>query len=172
MHLWFSYLHFSNFFIPVFYIFWNFYGSPQLFCMWRPHLILGTSSVASNMDLESLIKIEGNNDIKCIWYWNPKFSFSHGLRPLNNDKDVLQFFKDVLGYAQIDVYIKHNIDNPKVVDESDLGLNLDDDVQSTDFRNYDVIVDDVYNDNVEEVNSPNVDVDNSKFDDVQNDNVE
>ncbi|KAI5430121.1 hypothetical protein KIW84_034626 [Lathyrus oleraceus] len=43
----------------------------------------------SYMDVERLIKSEGYVHIKYLWYWNPVFSFARGLRPLNNDKEVL-----------------------------------------------------------------------------------
>lgn len=49
------------------------------------------------MQIESMIKGEGYFNIRCIWYWNPKFSFARGLRLLNNDLDVLAFIEDVNG---------------------------------------------------------------------------
>lgn len=60
-------------------------------------------------------------------YWNPRFNFSRGLRPLNNDNDMMIFAKYVIGYEVIDVYVEHNIDNPEIVDASELGINIDDD---------------------------------------------
>lgn len=59
--------------------------------------------------------------------WNPKFSFSRGLRPLNNDNDVMQFAKYVIGSEVIDVYVDHIIDNPEIMDASELGTKIDDD---------------------------------------------
>ncbi|KAI5439440.1 hypothetical protein KIW84_025005 [Lathyrus oleraceus] len=36
----------------------------------------------------------------CLWYWHPTYNFSRGLRPLNNDQDVLRFSKDVACMAK------------------------------------------------------------------------
>lgn len=66
----------------------------------------------SYMDVERLIKSEGYVDIKCLWYWNLVFSFARGLRPLNNDKDVLQFSKDVVGHEVMDAYVDHRVSDP------------------------------------------------------------
>lgn len=64
------------------------------------------------MDVKRLIKSESYVDIKCLWYWNNIFNFSRGLRPLNNDKDVLQFAKDVVGHEVIDVYVEDKLSDP------------------------------------------------------------
>lgn len=66
----------------------------------------------------NLIKSEGYKNIKCMWYWKLRFSFSCGLRPLNNDVDVLQFVKDVTRYKLVDLYVEHTIDDIEVLDES------------------------------------------------------
>lgn len=66
----------------------------------------------SYMDLDRLIKRQGYVDIKCMWCQNPIFNFSRGLRPLSNDKDVLQFAKHVVGYEVIYVYVKHKVSAP------------------------------------------------------------
>lgn len=73
----------------------------------------------SYMDLDILIKSKGYKDIRCMLYWNPRFNFSHGLRPLNNDNDVLQFAKDVIGFDVIDVYVEYNVDDPEIVNSSE-----------------------------------------------------
>lgn len=66
--------------------------------------------------------------------------FSRGIRILSNDVDILQFFKDVTGYELVDFYVEHNIDDLEVVDESELGRNVDDDddVQCSGFRSSNV----------------------------------
>lgn len=91
----------------------------------------------SYTQLESLIKSKGYKDIRCIWYWDPKYSFSRGLRPLNNDNDVLPFSKDVIGFELIDVYIEYNVDNLEMMDPNEVGTNFfdDGDVQYTGVRN-------------------------------------
>ncbi|KAI5407203.1 hypothetical protein KIW84_053451 [Lathyrus oleraceus] len=94
----------------------------------------------SYMDLEDMIKSEGYVNIKCLWYWHLAFSFSRGLRPLNNDQDVLQFSKDVVGYDVIDVYVEHSVGIPQFIDDSELAAELDaeDEVQCTGFKTADV----------------------------------
>ena len=81
----------------------------------------------SYMDLESLIQSEGYKNIKCLWYWDPAYRFSRGLRSLNNDQDVLQFSKDVIVYDVIDVYVEHNVKMLDIVDDSELDANIDGD---------------------------------------------
>ncbi|KAI5385535.1 hypothetical protein KIW84_072220 [Lathyrus oleraceus] len=49
------------------------------------------------------------------------------VRPLNNDQDVLQFLKDIVGYDVIDVYVEHSVGIPHIIDDSE--LNVEDDVQ-------------------------------------------
>ncbi|CAL5200759.1 unnamed protein product [Lathyrus oleraceus] len=90
----------------------------------------------SYMELEDMIKSEGYVNIKCLWYWNPTYSFSRGLRPLNNDQDVLQFSKDVVSYDVIDVYVEHSVGIPEIIDDSELDAKLDveDDIQCTRFK--------------------------------------
>ncbi|KAI5447598.1 hypothetical protein KIW84_015163 [Lathyrus oleraceus] len=90
----------------------------------------------SYMDLEDMIKSEGYVNIKCLWYWNPAYSFSHGLRPLSNDQDVLQFSKDVVGYDVIDVYVEHIVGILDIIDDSE--LDVEDDVQCIGFKSVDV----------------------------------
>ncbi|KAI5433592.1 hypothetical protein KIW84_020759 [Lathyrus oleraceus] len=75
------------------------------------------------MELEDMIKSEGYVNIKCLWYWNLRYSFSRGLRPLNNDQDILQFSKDVVGYDVIDVYVEHGIDEDYVVSDGSFKNN-------------------------------------------------
>lgn len=38
-------------------------------------------------------------------------SLRHGLRPLNNDGDVLKFVKDVKGFEIIEIYVEHMTDS-------------------------------------------------------------
>ncbi|KAI5445868.1 hypothetical protein KIW84_013915 [Lathyrus oleraceus] len=72
------------------------------------------------MELEDMIKSESYVNIKYLWYWNHAYRFSHGLRPLNNDQDVLQFSKDVVGYDII--YVFKSADVTK--DDSELDVNI------------------------------------------------
>ena len=71
----------------------------------------------SYKQLVDLIKSEGYKNIRCLWYWNPKFSFAHGLRSLNNDVDVLNFIKDIKGFDEADVYVEHSVDDPIDLEE-------------------------------------------------------
>ncbi|XP_058784528.1 uncharacterized protein LOC131659338 [Vicia villosa] len=80
----------------------------------------------SYMQLEGLIRNEGYMNIKCMWYWNPKFSFSRGLRPLNCDADVVKFVADVSGYELVDVYVEHSIGILDVIDE-EVEVEINDD---------------------------------------------
>ncbi|CAI8610236.1 unnamed protein product [Vicia faba] len=85
----------------------------------------------SYMDLENMIKEEGYMNIKCMWYWNPKYSFSRGLRPLNCDSDVLKLAEDIKGFNLVDVYVEHSIEVTHVEDNIDGCLNyVDDEVDS------------------------------------------
>lgn len=74
---------------------------------------------------------------------------------MNNDNNVLQFAKYVIGFEIIDVYVEHNVDNHEIVDARKLGTNIDDDdddVQCTSFRSANIEVNDsniVYEHNVE-----------------------
>ncbi|CAI8615409.1 unnamed protein product [Vicia faba] len=88
----------------------------------------------SYMNLKNLIKDEGYRNIKCTWYWNPKYSFSRGLRPLNCDSDVLKFAEDIKGFELVDVYVEHSIEVTPIEDDDYGGLNyvhdeVDSDVQ-------------------------------------------
>ncbi|KAK2427339.1 hypothetical protein QL285_025923 [Trifolium repens] len=85
------------------------------------------------MEIDGLIKSLGYASVKCLWYCDPSLSFSRGLRPLNNDNDLLNFVGDVKGFEVVDVYVEHIVDNPLVVSESD----VDDDenwVADSDFE--------------------------------------
>lgn len=72
----------------------------------------------SYMQLEGMIRNEGYTNIKCLWYWNPKFCFGRGLRPLSCDVDVLMFIEEANGFELIDVYVEHVIGNPEVIDNA------------------------------------------------------
>ncbi|KAI5399895.1 hypothetical protein KIW84_065004 [Lathyrus oleraceus] len=55
-------------------------------------------------------------------------SFARGLRPLNNDKDVLQFVEDVIGHRVMDVYVEHKVSDPHViVDPNEIENYIDED---------------------------------------------
>ncbi|CAL5204561.1 unnamed protein product [Lathyrus oleraceus] len=125
----------------------------------------------SYMDVEDMIKSEGYVNIKCLWYWHPAYSFSRGLRPLNNDQDVLQFSKDVVGYYVIDVYVEHNVGIPQIIDDSELVVELafeldaKDEVQCIGFKTTDVTEDVTI---VEEVSTEdeNIDLNGVAEDDI------
>ncbi|KAI5419925.1 hypothetical protein KIW84_043910 [Lathyrus oleraceus] len=129
------------------------------------------------MDLERLVKNEDYSNIRCMWYWNPRFSFSRGLRPLNNDNDVLIFSKDVIEYEEIVVYVEHNVEIPEIIDDSELGTTIDDDeVQCIGFKN---VTEEMNNPDHVEVNGQDVEddgnvvgADNIEDDVVGPDNVE
>lgn len=55
------------------------------------------------------------------------FSFSHDLRPLNCDDDVLKLIEDVNRFELVVVYVEHTIGKPDVVDEAKLGSDDNDD---------------------------------------------
>ncbi|CAI8589726.1 unnamed protein product [Vicia faba] len=66
-------------------------------------------------------------NIKCMWYWNPKYSFSRGLRPLNYDSGVLKLAEDIKGFDLVDVYVEHSIEVTPVEDNVDGCPNYVDD---------------------------------------------
>lgn len=76
----------------------------------------------SHKQLVDLIKSEEYKSITYLWYWNLGFSFARGLRPLNNDVDVLNFIEDISGFNVADVYVKHSVDNPIVKEEEIIAL--------------------------------------------------
>lgn len=69
----------------------------------------------SYMQVVELIKRGGYKDIKCMWYWNPMYIFSRGLRPLKCDNDVLQLTKDANVFELIYVYIEYNINQKELM---------------------------------------------------------
>ncbi|KAI5420325.1 hypothetical protein KIW84_044202 [Lathyrus oleraceus] len=86
----------------------------------------------SYMELKNMVKCEGYVNIKCLWYWNPAYSFSRGLRPLNNDQDVLQFSKDVvdaeddvqcIGFKSANVIEEVTTDRNGVIEEVTIDPN-------------------------------------------------
>ncbi|XP_058747460.1 uncharacterized protein LOC131620408 [Vicia villosa] len=78
----------------------------------------------SYMQFEKLIRKEGYRNIKCMWYWNPKYSFSRGLRPLNCDGDVLKLIEDLKGFDLVDIYVEHTVE---VLGDEDIVDHYDDD---------------------------------------------
>lgn len=70
----------------------------------------------SYMKIEELIKGEGYCNIQCLWYWNPNFSFFRGVRPLNNDNNLLRFMEDVRRFKVIDIYVEHKVEEVNVED--------------------------------------------------------
>ncbi|XP_058742388.1 uncharacterized protein LOC131614867 [Vicia villosa] len=78
----------------------------------------------SYMQFEKLIRKEGYRNIKCMWYWNPKYSFGRGLRPLNCDGDVLKLIEDLKGFDLVDVYVEHTVE---VLGDEDIVNHYDED---------------------------------------------
>ncbi|XP_058755282.1 uncharacterized protein LOC131628458 [Vicia villosa] len=119
----------------------------------------------SYIELEKLIHEVGYTSLKGIWYVNPRFSFSRGLTPIENDRDVLRFDKYVEGFDLVDVYVEHAIDIPVIVDEEELGNdgNLAENVAeggpNVEVENMDEGVTSVEVENVAE-GHPNVEVEN------------
>lgn len=72
------------------------------------------------MHLEGMIRIDRLTNVKCLWYWNPRFCFSRGLRPLNCDVDVLKFIEDGNGFELVDVYVDRAIGNLEVIYDAKL----------------------------------------------------
>ncbi|KAJ1406817.1 hypothetical protein SESBI_24792 [Sesbania bispinosa] len=66
----------------------------------------------THIELTKLIKNIGYSSFKCLWYRHPKFNLRKGLRPLNCDKDVLKFLKDVKDVVIVDLFVEHLIDTP------------------------------------------------------------
>lgn len=88
----------------------------------------------SYFELLELIKKEGYREIKCIPYWNPRFSFNCDLQTLNYDDDMLQLIKDADRCEVTNLYFKHIISEPDIVDEAKTGHGItsdDDEVHCT-----------------------------------------
>ncbi|CAK8541677.1 unnamed protein product [Lathyrus sativus] len=88
----------------------------------------------SYFELLELIKKDGYRDIMCIWYWNPRYSFTRGLRKIKGNGDVLRLIRDVDGCEVVDLYVEHSISVPDIVDDAEVGHDIisdDDDVQCT-----------------------------------------
>ena len=81
------------------------------------------------MQIEWMIKSEKYDNIRWLWYWNPKFSFSRSIIPIKCDTTVLKFDEDVNGFELVDVNLKHNIDNSDVIDEAKLRHDYDEEVR-------------------------------------------
>ncbi|XP_058784134.1 uncharacterized protein LOC131658902 [Vicia villosa] len=115
----------------------------------------------SYMQIEELINAHGYFNIKCLWYWNPNFSFSHGLRPLNNDSDVLRFMEDVRGFKVVDIYVEHKVEEVSIDDvifeeEVTVEVEVNNEEEVNVEENVEVEVDNKEEENVE------VEVDNKK----------
>ncbi|XP_058733531.1 uncharacterized protein LOC131605157 [Vicia villosa] len=100
-----------------------------------------------------------------MWYWNPKFSFSRGLRPLNCDKDVLKFVDDIKGFQLVDVYVEHTIEVTPVVEDYVDGCPnyVDDEAESDVEVEKEYVDDEVEKENVDtEVEKEHVDTEVEK----------
>ncbi|XP_058725212.1 uncharacterized protein LOC131596548 [Vicia villosa] len=127
----------------------------------------------SYMQFEKLIRKEGYRNIKCMWYWNPKYSFSRGLRPLNCDGDVLKLIEDLKGFALVDVYVEHTVEvlgDEDIVDhyDEDGGPNCAEDEVDSDVE---VVKDDDMPKNVD-ASDNEMDVNEADRGDVDTEHVE
>ncbi|CAI8588931.1 unnamed protein product [Vicia faba] len=119
----------------------------------------------SYMDIEKMIKNERYCNMRCLWYWNPKFSFSRGLQPLNDDKDVLRFMENVREFKLIDIYVEHKVEEVNIEDVRFDDANIEE-VYVEDANAEDVNGEAV---NVEEVNVEDANVEGAN---VEDENVE
>ena len=71
------------------------------------------------MDFMKVVKELGYVRIKGMWYHHLKLSLARGLRPLNNDADVLKFGEDMKGYDLGNIYVEHVVDEPEVLTEEE-----------------------------------------------------
>lgn len=72
------------------------------------------------MEIEEVINNLGYLRLKCLWYHYPKYSFEHGRKPLNNDKDVLKFWEDMFGYESVNIYVENVVDELDVITKGEL----------------------------------------------------
>ncbi|XP_058759381.1 uncharacterized protein LOC131632657 [Vicia villosa] len=127
----------------------------------------------SYMEIENMIKNEGYCNIRCLWYWHSKYAFSRGLRPLNDDKDVLNFMEDIRGYKLIDIYVEHkveevNIEDVRFNDAIDEEVNVEEaNVEEVNIE--EVIVED---ENVEEANGEDENVEDVNVEGVNSEDSE
>ncbi|XP_058755919.1 uncharacterized protein LOC131629134 [Vicia villosa] len=127
----------------------------------------------SYMEIEKMIKNEGYCNIRCLWFWHSKYAFSRGLRPLNDDKDVLNFMEDIRGYKLIDIYVEHkveevNIEDVRFDDAIDEEVNVEEaNVEEVNIE--EVIVED---ENVEEANGEDENVEDVNVEGVNSEDSE
>ncbi|KAI5412884.1 hypothetical protein KIW84_057491 [Lathyrus oleraceus] len=74
----------------------------------------------SYMDIKEVIKKLGYIRIKCMWYHDLKYSFEHGVKPINNDKDVLKFGEEMSGYEIASIYVEHVVNEPTIITEDEV----------------------------------------------------
>ncbi|XP_058765307.1 uncharacterized protein LOC131638779 [Vicia villosa] len=121
------------------------------------------------MDFIKVVNNLGYIRIKGMWYHHPKFSFERGLRPLNNDADVLKFGEDMNGYDVGNIYVEHIVDEPVVLSEEQVREYVEP-VQDTIEIESD---DEVHLDNSEEdedfVQDDKDDLGDSEFDELDED---
>src|ERR1051325_553313 len=125
-------------------------------------------ALMSYMDIEGLIKGEGYCNIQCLWDQDPKFSFSLGLRPLNNDQDVLKFVQDVRGFKVVDVYVEHKVEEVNIEDVNFEDVDVEE-VNDEEKNCEDVNVEDG---DVEEVNDEDANCKDVTFEDVNVENCD
>ena len=76
-------------------------------------------------DIKKLVLSFGYLKYKCLWYQHPKYAFQHGLKPLNNDGELLELVAYAKGCTVVDIFVEHEVDIPEVVDFCDEGPFVD-----------------------------------------------
>ncbi|KAJ1426649.1 hypothetical protein SESBI_10150 [Sesbania bispinosa] len=66
----------------------------------------------SYIEITKLVKSLGYATFKSLWYRQPEYEISNGLRPLNCDADVLRFARDVENASIVCLYVDHLVDVP------------------------------------------------------------
>lgn len=54
----------------------------------------------STIELDKILNTIGYQSYSCLWYRQPWKDLSNGLKPLNNDQDVVRFIQDVRGKSK------------------------------------------------------------------------
>lgn len=123
-------------------------------------------------DIKKLVLSFGYLKFKSLWYQHPKFSFQGGLKPLNNDADLLELVTDARGCNVVEVFVEHEVDIPEVVDfcdESPLVEELRDEDDGSDVE--EVVMEEVRNARTAEVKDESVNNEGENYEGEINDEV-
>ncbi|XP_057449216.1 uncharacterized protein LOC130740575 [Lotus japonicus] len=69
----------------------------------------------SSIVVGNLVKYLGYPSFKCLWYRHVASDGSVCFSPLSNDEDVREFFENVKGVAEVDIYVEHLVEDPNIV---------------------------------------------------------